>query len=280
MNITSPGPSRSDAARRPVRRPGRIGRRGWLTTLLGVTFVTAVVTVTLGSEGVRGGGWSSLADILAAAMAPDLSPGFLAIALEAAVRTLAYAIAGMTVAIGIGVPGALVASGVLVRRPRVRAVSTATSRGALAFARAIHELIWALILVTAFGLSPIAGVLAIGVPYGGIIGRIVAERLQDVPPAALEALRSSGASPMQVLFYGRLPAAGADITSYLFYRFECAVRSAAVLSFVGLGGIGYRIELALADLRFDQVWTLFGFLALLVVAVDATAARARRWAFT
>lgn len=149
-------------------------------------------------------------------------------------------------------------------------------RGVLGFLRAIHELIWALIFVTAFGLSPLAGALAIGIPYGGIIGRILAERLQDVPDAPLQALRSSGASEMQVLIYGRAPAALADMVSYFFYRFECAVRSAAVLSFVGLGGIGFRISIALDDLRFGQVWTLLFALVLIIIAIDTWSAQVRR----
>lgn len=156
-----------------------------------------------------------------------------------------------------------------------RAVTVVATRGVLATLRAVHELIWALLLLTVLRLHPLSGVLAIGIPYGATMARVLGDRLLDVPRAPLDALTSAGATPWQLLLYGRLPLAAADLTGYLFYRLECAVRAAAVLSFIGLGGIGLRIEVALADLRFDQVGTLLLALLLLVVGVDATARAAR-----
>ncbi len=104
---------------------------------------------------------------------------------------------------------------------------------------------------------------------------MLGDRLLDVPREPLDALRSAGASPVQVLLYGRLPLAAGSLAGYLFYRLECAVRAAAVLSFIGLGGLGLRIEVALADLLFEQVWTLLAALVLLVVAVDRVSGRVR-----
>ena len=181
----------------------------------------------------------------------------------------------MSVAVVVGVPGALLVSGVLARRRASRAVTVVATRGVLATLRAVHELVWALLLLTVLGLHPLSGVLAIGIPYGATMARVLGDRLLDVPGAPLDALTAAGASPGQVLLYGRLPLAGADLAGYLFYRLECAVRAAAVLSFIGLGGIGLRIEVALADLRFDQVGTLLLALLVLVVGVDATARAVR-----
>ena len=67
-----------------------------------------------------------------------------------------------------------------------------------------------------------------------------------------------------------------DMLSYTFYRFECAVRSAAIMSFVGIRGLGYEIQLSLHDLLFNQVWTLMLFMVALVVLVDVWSARVRR----
>jgi phosphonate transport system permease protein len=64
--------------------------------------------------------------------------------------------------------------------------------------------------------------------------------------------------------------------SYTFYRFECAIRAAAILSFVGIQGLGYQIQLSLHDLLFDQVWTLLLFMVALIVAVDMWSMRVRR----
>ena len=60
----------------------------------------------------------------------------------------------------------------------------------------------------------------------------------------------------------------ADMISYTMYRFECAIRSSAIMSFIGLGGLGYQIQLSLADLNYDQVWTYVFFLIALVLLVD------------
>jgi hypothetical protein len=125
----------------------------------------------------------------------------------------------------------------------------------LAGLRAVYELVWAWLLVTAIGLSPYAGVLALAIPYAGILGRMYAERLNDVPEAPVRALAAAGAGQIKQLSYGRLPLALPDRVGDTFYRCECAVRSSAVMSFIGLGGLGYRIQLGVDDLRFHQVGT-------------------------
>ena len=121
-----------------------------------------------------------------------------------------------------------------------------------------------------------AAVLALAIPYGGILGRIYAELLQDVPDAPLRSLRSTGASEWRVFWYGRLPMALPDMLSYTFYRLECGIRSAAIMSFVGLGGLGYEIRISLDDLAYQQVWTYLLFLIGLVVIVDIWSTMVRR----
>ena len=215
-----------------------------------------------------GGGESALRFALAL-FPPELSPDFLLICIEAAWQTVAFALAGLTVAVFIGFPLGVVASGVVVspssglRVPLILGV-----RLFLGGIRSIHELVWAVLFVTAIGLSPLAAILALGLPYGGILGRIYAEFLQDVPPEPIRALRASGASPLQTLLFGYLPMCLPDLVSYTFYRFECAVRSAAILSFVGIRGLGFEIQLSLGDLLFSQVWTLLLVLVAIVGLVD------------
>ena len=207
---------------------------------------------------------------------PALGPEVLGQALAAAWQTLAYAVAGLTVALGIGLPLGVVASGTLTHSRLGKVCQVGAVRGALAGFRAIHELVWALLFVAAIGLSPMSAVLALGIPYGGILGRIYAELLQDVPERPLEALRRSGASEWRVFLFGRLPMALPDMLSYTFYRFECGIRSAAVLGWVGLGGLGFQIQIALEDLAYDRVWTFLWVLVVMVVAVDLWSSQVRR----
>ncbi len=226
---------------------------------------------------VHTGGARAALNFLLALFPPDLSPEFLAVALKASWHTLAYAVAGLTVALVIGFPLGVVASGVVFSpTSRLRGPLMAGSRLLLGGMRAVHELVWAVLLVTALGLSPVAAIIALGLPYGGILGRVFADQLQDVPPEPLRALRGAGASPMHLLFYGYIPMALPDILGYTFYRFECAVRAAAVMSFVGIQGLGYQIHLSLHDLLFSQVWTLLLFMVAIIVVVDLWSSRVRR----
>lgn len=263
MTAPLPAPGATDRLAFGGWRPGR---RGVLAAILVVAVLAAFASVdvrVLGQGGVR-----PLLAVLRGLLELDLSPDFLlGKVLPAAAVTVAYAVAAMSVALLVGIPGAVIGSGVLVRRRAPRVAVVTTTRGFLASLRAVDELIWAFLLVFVFGLSPWAGVLGIGLPYGATVGRVLAERLQDVPAGPLDALRSAGASEAQILFYSRLPHALADASSYLLYRFECAVRTAAVLSFVGLGGLGLQLTIALDDLAFGSVWTVLLTLIGLVVLV-------------
>ncbi|MDA1258412.1 MAG: ABC transporter permease subunit [Chloroflexi bacterium] len=227
-------------------------------------------------EALHTGGLGALGEITSSAFTPDLSWDTIRLAAIAAFRTLMYAVAGMSIALLIGVPLGIAASGVLFRNPLARFGVVVAIRGFLAVLRSVHEIVWAVLFVFALGLSPVAGVLAIGIPYGGILGRIIAERITDAPERPLDALRATGASPFQVLMYGQLPIATPDLVSYLFYRLECAVRAAAVLSFVGLGGLGFRITIALDDLNYDEAWTSIYALVILVAGIDLWSAQVRR----
>lgn len=225
---------------------------------------------------VHPGGWGALREIASSILHPNLSAPVLRDAVLDSWRTVAYAVAGITVALVIGFPLGVIASGVLARASWKRNVMCPSVRVVLAVLRAIHELVWAWLFVAAFGLSPMVAVLALGIPYGGILGRIYSELLQDVPERPLQALRHSGASEWRVFCYGRLPMALPDIVSYTFYRLECGIRAAAIMSFVGLGGLGHRIQLSLNDLDYETAWTFILVLIVLICLVDIWSSMVRR----
>lgn len=242
--------------------------RGLLTLILIAAFLWSLTAVDWGPRLVHPGGAATIYEFGRSIFSPNFSKEIILTALKAGWRTVAYAMAGMTWAIALSVPMGIFASGVLARRRGFRFVSVALFRGILGFLRAIHELVWAWLFVAAVGFTPWAGILALALPYAGILGRIFAEKLNDVPEAPLNALRSAGATELMVLCYGRLPVVIPQMLSYALYRFECAIRSATIMSFVGLGGLGFQIQLSLADLRFDEVWTYLLVLILIVSAVD------------
>lgn len=264
-----------DGARLVTSRP-RPGARPLLALLLAAALVLSLLALDPPEGLLDRGGLRVAGQMLASLLRPDLSPAFLAQVAEASLLTLAYAVAGMSVALAIGLPGAVLVSGSVARRTLTRLPLVGGSRGVFATLRAPHELVWGLLFVQVLGFHPLAGILAVGLPYGAIIARVLGERLQDVSEGPLAALRSAGASPAQVLWYGRVPIALPDMIGYVMYRFECAVRVSAVLSIIGLGGIGQQLEIVLYDLRYEGMWPLLAALVLMIVGIDWLSARLRR----
>jgi phosphonate transport system permease protein len=246
----------------------RLHSRFILTLLLLAVFGWSLFSVQWSSDLFSAGGIPTMLQIFEGLIKPDLSASTLMTGLKASWITLAYAIAGMSLAIVYAFIVGILASGILTKVKISRIISKVFFRGLLGFTRSIHELIWAWLFVAAIGLSPYAAIFALAIPYGGILGRIFADMLTDVPEQPIIALKSVGASRIQILIYGYLPLIWADMVSYTMYRFECAIRSSAIMSFVGLGGLGFQIQLSLSDLKYNQVWTFVFFLIIIVIMVD------------
>lgn len=239
-----------------------------LTVVLAAFFIGSLFSVQWNKELLHAGGGTYVLQILKGLITPDLSKDVLLTSIDAAWITISYAVAGMSLAIIIAFVFGTLASGVIFPTAKASILLKTFFRGLLGFMRAIHELVWAWLFVASFGLHPISAILALAIPYGGILGRIFADFLNDVPEAPIKALLSSGATKLQSLFYGYLPMVTKHITSYTMYRFECSIRSSAIMSFVGIGGLGYQIQLSLDDLNYNQVWTYVYFLIAIVVLID------------
>ncbi len=128
-------------------------------------------------------------------------------------------------------------------------------RWACAAARAVHELFWALIFLQMLGLSPLTGVLAIAIPYAGICAKVYAEILEEAEPPAVRVL-PNGAGMVSAFFFARLPDVWVHIKSYTSYRFECGLRSSAVLGFVGLPTVGFYLETAFSEGNYSEAAAL------------------------
>ena len=220
---------------------------------------------------------------------PDLSRKVLADAASGAVETFAISFLGTLISVGIALlfvffaSRNLVYSGLLYEMEamsRWRRVSRMLpylcARGVLNFLRTVPELAWALIFVFIVGLGPFPGVLALGVHTGGVLGKLFGEVLEDVNPQPIESLQSTGATKLQILFYGIMPQVLPQFVSYTLYRWEVNIRMAAVLGFVGAGGLGQRIYVAISLFWGNQLLTLLIVLYILVTAVDYLSAYLRR----
>lgn len=182
---------------------------------------------------------------------PRHDPEFLWLLARETWRTVAIATAGLTLAFVVAVPLALVSSA----RLSISALATGRmARGPYALRqlarwsaivlRSIPELVWALIFVRVVGLGPTSGVIAIGIAYGGMLGKVYAEILESAAGSTTEALLRNGAGRLQAFLYGTLPQCSTELVSYTVYRWECAIRSSVVLGFVGAGGLGQELDTA------------------------------------
>jgi phosphonate transport system permease protein len=221
---------------------------------------------------------------------PDLSAGFLRLLVVPTIETMQISIMGTALAIMLGFPLALLATDRLCftgiayemdgagsrwRRMTRRSLYLA-ARMLLNLCRSIPDVVWALMFVRVVGLGPFPGVLAIGVSYGGMLGKIYAEILENSPEGPIEALHAAGAGKPALLVYGFLPQVYAHMVSYSLYRWECAIRSAAILGLVGAGGLGQQIELSMRMFEYQETSTILFIVFLLVTAVDHLSAMTRK----
>ncbi|MBI2181438.1 MAG: phosphonate ABC transporter, permease protein PhnE [Deltaproteobacteria bacterium] len=220
---------------------------------------------------------------------PDLSWNFLSLMFRPTLETIQISFLGTLIAVIIGFPLGLLGThtlmvrgilneaelqGVPVRRS-LRYAIYFLARGVLSLFRSIPEFVWAFMFVRAVGLGPFPGVLAIGVAYGGMLGKVYSEIFEGVNDRPLEALQSLGANKLQIFFYGWFPQALPNFVSYTLYRWECAVRASAILGLVGAGGLGQQIEISMRMFNFNEVLTLLMILFLMVAGVDYLSARVR-----
>jgi phosphonate transport system permease protein len=142
------------------------------------------------------------------------------------------------------------------------------SRRVLEVARTVPELVFALIFVFAFGLGPLAGVLAIAIHSMGGNGKLFAEAVENIDMKPVDGLRAAGASWLQTVRYAVLPQVLPNFTSVSLWRFEINVRAASVVGFVGAGGIGQEFYTAIRMLYYEDISAMLILLVGTVFVID------------
>ena len=197
-------------------------------------------------------------------------------------RTVAMATAGVTLALLLAVPLSLVSTRVLSvsalsgRMAVMPAVVRTLARWLLIVLRSIPELVWALVFVRVVGLGPTAGVLAIALTYGGMLGKVYGEILESGEAHATQTLLRNGSGRLQAFFWGLLPTNAGELTSYTVYRWECAIRSSVVLGFVGAGGLGQQLDNSMKMFNGGEVASMLLVFVALVALADRISAWLRR----
>ncbi|MBI4637579.1 MAG: phosphonate ABC transporter, permease protein PhnE [Candidatus Rokubacteria bacterium] len=268
------------------------GRR-WPWSWAGAAFLGLVVWSYAGTgidlpTLLSGEGIGQMASYAWKLVPPDFSPKTVREAAVGAAETLAISFLGSILSVCLALPLSVMATRTLLYRgilyegqrlhPAVKALRIgvyALGKALLNLLRTVPEIVWALVFVFVVGLGPFPGVLALGFHTGGVLGKLFGEVLEDVDPRPLEALQSTGASRLRILLYGVLPQAAPQFVSYALYRWEVNIRAAAILGFVGAGGLGQRIHVAISLFHEHQLLTFLLAIYAIVTLVDALSAYLR-----
>ncbi len=261
-------------------KPVRWDRRWWAVAISVVVAWSVLKAGVDPSEVINTRGWSQVQKFLTAMFQPDLSRTMVELTIREAAVTVGYALVGTALAVVIGMMGGLLLTE-RVWSPMYGPMAKGRAgwlvgRVAFALPRSMHEVVFGIILVNILGLNPLVAILAIGIPFGAVTAKVFAELIDEVPRDAELQLRAAGAGRMTALVFGTVPAVLSDLVSYAFYRFECSLRSAAVLGIVGAGGLGFQLALSFQSLRYNQMWTLLWALIILSGIADRWSSLVRR----
>jgi phosphonate transport system permease protein len=243
----------------------RTGWAGW--GAIGALFVWSAwateVSATRMVEGVP-----YMLDFLRRMVPPDLS--VLGQALTGALQTLEIAVVGTGVAALLALPMGFAAA-----RNVAPPWLFVAARSVLNVFRAIDTLVYALFFVAAVGLGPFPGVLAVVAYTSTVLAKLYSEAIEAIDPGPVEAVAASGATRLQVLRWGVLPQIVPLFLSFTLYRFETNIRAAAILGFVGAGGIGFYIQTYLRTLNYPAASAILLVLIAMVMLVDFASSRIR-----
>ncbi len=185
-------------------------------------------------------------------------------------ETLAIAFAGTMIGAILAIPIGFLAA------KNMSGHFSSIGKGILNGIRAFPEILFAVIFVASVGMGPYAGVLAIGINSIGMLGKLYSEVIESIDMTVVEALKASGASRLQAMWFGVIPQVIPEFSSYAIYRFEIDVRASTVLGIVGAGGIGAPIILASNQRAWEQVGMMLIIIIVVVTVIDYLSAYIRK----
>jgi phosphonate transport system permease protein len=249
-------------------------RRRWWLNLLRPTAIAAAVVAAAWTTGLLDGqrlaeGIPGLARLVREMLPPDFTNWQSWV--KPLLHTLAMSVAGTALCVVFSfVLGFLAA-----RNTAPHPVVYLMARTLLNALRSVPVVIMGIVFVAAVGFGALPGVLALGLHSVGMVGKFFAEAIEHVDPGPVEAVRSAGARPLQVVLHGVLPQALPQMLDTIFYRWEYNFRASTVMGMVGAGGIGFELMGSLRIMQYQEVAAILLVILLMVTAVDAIGARLR-----
>ena len=250
-------------------RPSDLGRNTAVTIALAVAFGLAARVIELRPlELLRDAG------NIAVFLRGYLHPSFAHVGEYAwqCVVTVCIALWGTLLASLIAVPLGLLGAKNLSPHPAVHFAA----RRVMDVLRAVNEFVFALMFVTAVGLGPFAGMLALGLHTGGVLGKLLSETIEAIDPGQVEGVSAVGAGRLSVIAFGVIPQVMPNFLSYLMLRFESDIRSASVIGMVGGGGIGFYLWDTIRSFNDREAATVILMIVAMVMLIDVVSSRVRR----
>jgi phosphonate transport system permease protein len=191
--------------------------------------------------------------------------------LQEMVVTVQIALWGTVLAVIFAVPLGLLSSANIapawVRQPVRRLMDAA---------RAINEMVFAMLFIVAVGLGPFAGVLALFVHNTGVLAKLFSEAVESIDAQPVEGIRATGANALEEIVFGIIPQVLPLWISYSLYRFESNVRSASVVGMVGAGGIGVILWEIIRGFQYAETCAVMIIIVITVTMIDLVSARIRK----
>ena len=186
--------------------------------------------------------------------------------------TICIALWGTVLAAAISIPLGLLGARNLSPHPAVYFVT----RRVMDVLRAVNEFVFALMFVTAVGLGPFAGMLALGIHTGGVLAKLLSETIESIEPGQVEGVAATGAGRLHVIAFGVVPQVMPNFLSYVMLRFESDIRSASVIGMVGGGGIGFYLWDTIRSFKDREAATVILLIVAMVMLTDIVSSRVRR----
>lgn len=254
----------------PLRERGVLIRRYTRNTLIGIALLAMAYHIfVIETDWERMGG---IADILSttAEFLPNMA--FFPSILEPLLETLLIAFWGTTIATIFAMPVAyLAARNVTPFYP----ITYPLGRAIIVLSRSVHELIFALIFVSALGLGPLPGIIALGVRSIGFLAKTTAEAIENVDRRPIEAMEATGANPLVVFLFGNFPQIYPIVVGNVIFQLDINLRRASILGMVGAGGIGYVFAEQMQAYNWNNAGTVVLGIAMMVILGEIISNRIR-----
>lgn len=208
-------------------------------------------------------------DLLTRMYPPDL--GYTTEIVGPLIETIHIAALGTAGALVMAIPVALLAA----ENTSPNAATYWLGKVIVTVSRSVNTIIWALIFVVVFGSGPLAGVVAIAFRSVGFLGKLLGEEIEEIDFGQVEAVRATGASPVQLLLYGILPQVKPALVGLSVYRWDINVRDSTILGFVGAGGIGVQLFRSVNAFAWQSVATILLVILGVVIVSEGISAYTR-----